>query len=329
MITSATKLTCPTTTWTLYKNIEDDATGLYKIEYSDYEVKFTLNRTIIYLCFSNYTVQFKTNWSVNATRTDDYYNNYYYNYQRFVGRVTDNCNKQPARGDHIRLKMKIKEETRYLTWYSWENKKLVSEFSYLKKNCDKLYWTNWIETSTCEASSLIIRKRTCMDCDGDALEQIYCDASGDAVDENDCNHYWGSWIEEPCVTTGCNTVGERVRARQCLYDNGREAIIVRLCSDGNESAVMKQKCINNSFSNDCEPQASPGTSKSNNVGLYVGIGMAVALIVILCILLVIVRYRRQKSTHFPQIDIAHQNQTSPYEFANARVETEELLDNVS
>ena len=133
LITSATKLTCPTTTWTLYKNIEDDATGLYKIEYSDYEVKFTLNRTIIYLCFSNYTVQFKTNWSVNATRTDDYYSNYYYNYQRFVGRVTDNCNKQPARGDHIRLKMKIKEETRYLTWYSWENKELVSEFSYLKK----------------------------------------------------------------------------------------------------------------------------------------------------------------------------------------------------
>ena len=114
-----------------------------------------------------------------------------------------------------------------------------------------------------------------------------------------------------------------------MYDNGHEAIFVRLCSDGNESAVMKQECINNSFSNDCEPQASPGTSKSNNAGLYVGIGMTVALIVILCILLVIVRYRRQKSTHFPQIDIAHQNQTSPYEFANARVETEEHLDNVS
>ena len=131
MVTSATKLNCPTTTWTLYKNIEDDAIGLYKTGYSNYEVKFTLKRTIIYKCFSNFTVQFKTSWSAVATRTDDYYNNYYY--RRFIGRVTDNCNKQPACDDNIRLIMKINDETCRSTRYSWENRGLAGEFTYLKK----------------------------------------------------------------------------------------------------------------------------------------------------------------------------------------------------
>ena len=42
------------------------------------------------------------------------------------------------------------------------------------------------------------------------------------VVENDCNHYGSNWTEGPCVTTGCDTEGERVRTRQCLYDDGRE-----------------------------------------------------------------------------------------------------------
>ena len=150
-------------------------------------------------------------------------------------------------------------------------------------------------------------KRTCMDCDGDALEQKYCEATGIAVDKNECNHYWGKWTEGLCVTTGCNIVGERVVTRQCLYADEREANKVQLCSKSNESAVMKENCINNTIPNECLPQASPETGNSDNTGFYVGIGVAVALIVILCILLGIVIYRRHKPEDFSRTNISNRD----------------------
>ena len=140
-----------------------------------------------------------------------------------------------------------------------------------------------------------------MDCDGDAFEQRYCDATGHAVDENDCDYYCGNWTEKPCVTTGCNTVEERVRTRQCLYDEGREVADVRLCSISNESAIMKEKCINNTIPIERFFYTSSETGNADINSFCFGIGVAVALIVILCILLVIVRYPRLTSTHFHQM----------------------------
>ena len=329
MVTSASKLDCPATTWTLYKNVQDDATGLYNIGNQENEVEFTLKRSIMYECFSEYDVRFKTSWSADARGTHDHNDD-----ERFVGGITVSCNKQSARDDHIRVTMEINKETRNWIiigqkWSTWANNKLLSKFFYVKKNCDKFYWTNWIATSTCEASSHIIRKRTCMDCEGDALEQEYCNATGQAVDENDCNHYWGNWFEGPCITTGCNTVGERIRTRQCLYGDAHKATKVQLCFNGNESAIMKQECINNTIPDKCEPQTSPGTGNAGNTGFYVGIGVAVALIVILCILLVFVRSRRLKATDFLSDNSAKLNFSSfCYGFANFAVKADKQSDGV-
>ena len=213
------------------------------------------------------------------------------------------------------------------TWSDWSSS-ISGNYFFAVKNCDKLYWTNWIETTSCATSDVIIRRRTCMDCDGDALEQNYCDATGHAVDENDCNHYWGNWTKWPCVTNGCNTVGERLRTRQCLYDEGREVTDVRLCSISNESAVMKEKCINTTIPAECLSQTSSETGNANINSIYFGIGVAVALIVILWILLIIVQYQRLKSTHFLSNDKANPKSTS-YEYANATVKISEQSDNVS
>ena len=329
LVTSAATLNCPITNWTLYKNTEDDVTGLYNIGYPQYEVEFTLNRTIMYKCFYNYTVQFKTSWAADARGTNDNHNND----QKFIGDVTNTCNKQPECNDHIRLKMKINRETRnwlilQRKWSQWANTKSVSEYSYLRKNCNKLYWTNWIDTTNCESSSSITFKRSCADCDGDALEQMYCDATGHAEDKNDCNHYWSNWTEEPCVTTGCNIEGERVKTRQCLYGDGRETNKVQLCSKSNESSVMKENCMNNTIPDECESQVLQRAGNRDNTSLYIGIGVAVALIVILCILLVIVRYRRLKSTHFPPKAKTNTNQTFPNKFANTTIKADQQSNDV-
>ena len=221
----------------------------------------------------------------------------------------------------IKLHYYTRSKNNSENWNGWKYL-ATGKNSYLRKNCDKLYWTNWIKTTSCATSLRIIRRRSCVDCNGDALEQKLCDATGHAVKETDCIHFRGSWTEGPCVTTGCNSVGERVRTRQCLNDEGLDAIDVMLCSNGNESAIMAEECINATIPAECLPQTSSGTANSDITGFYIGIEVAVALIVVLCILHVSVRYQLHKSQKFPPNNTANPNLPS-YEFANATVKTSE------
>ena len=215
----------------------------------------------------------------------------------------------------------------YTGWSAWLLP--INEDQYfVVKNCDKLYWTNWIETTNCASSSHITLQRSCADCDGDVLKQKYCDATGLSVLKKNCSHYWGDWTEGTCVTVGCNTVGDRVSTRLCLYADGLEAADVMLCSNGNESGIIKEECTNNTIPVECLPQSSSTTGNANNTGFYVCIGVAIAFIVVLCILLVIVRYRRHKSPHFPLNATANTKQTSPYEVANASVKANEQSNDV-
>ena len=105
-----------------------------------------------------------------------------------------------------------------------------------------------------------MHRRSCVDCDGDALEQKLCDATGPLKKRTDCIHFWGSCTEGLCITTGCNSVGERVRTRQRSYNEGLVAIDVMLCSDGNESAIIAEECINATIPAECLPQSSSGTA---------------------------------------------------------------------
>ena len=310
-------INCPLS-WTEYKTVKEIS---YQHSVSR-ENEVIVDRLVMYQCSEKNDIKFNTTWSVRKNSTE--------NFDSFRLQLNDISNDCLNRNcSDIVLKIRVNYQFRFRRndgeWSQWRLW-TTGENSYLKKNCDKLYWTNWIETSSCETSSYIIRNRTCMDCDGDTLEQKYCDATGIAVDKNECNHYWGNWTEGLCVTTGCNVVGERVATRQCLYDDEREANKVELCSKSNESAVMRENCINNTIPNECVPQASPGTGNSDNTGFYVGIGVAVALIVILCILLGIVIYRRHKPGHFPRTDISNRTALSSCAFTNS---TKKPNDNAS
>ena len=309
--------------WNKYKSVK---AGSFRYS-SEIETEFTFNRTIRYRCSNDSIIQFKTNWT---TKKEIHQN--VQNFKLISVGIQNSCQGENCK--NIRLNVSVQFRTRfwisnwrYIGWSAWSLPINGNHF-FVVKNCDKLYWTNWIETTSCASSSHVTLRRSCADCDGDALEQKYCDATGLSVLKKNCSHYWGDWTEGTCVTTGCNTVGERVSTRQCLHADGREAIDVILCSNGNESANIKEECTNNTISDECLPPFSSGTDNAENTSFYVGIGVAVSFIVFFCILLVIVRYCHHKSLHFPSNATANTKQTSPYEFANATVKTDEQSDDV-
>jgi len=41
----------------------------------------------------------------------------------------------------------------------------------LEKNCDKLYWSDWVETTNCSSTKLSNYTRLCVNCDGKAVEE--------------------------------------------------------------------------------------------------------------------------------------------------------------
>ena len=324
MIISARAASNCSSSWTEYKTVQE-----VSLRYSsENENEFKINRTTRFRCSNDSIIHFKTHWNIREEFDENVQNFEIISTDIQTSCLGKNC-------ENIMLQVSVDFQTRLWpfccfcirpSWSEWSSS-ISGNYFFMVKNCDKLYYTSWIETS-CSTSTVTIR-RTCMDCDGDALEQKYCDATGHAVDKNDCNHYWGNWTEWPCVTTGYNTVGERVRTRQCLYDNGDESTDVRLCTNGNESAIMKEKCTNTTIPAECLSQTSSVTNNAEiNKGFYFGIGVAVALIVILCILLVFMRYRRLKSTQFLPNNTANPNQSS-YELTNATVKTSEQSDNVS
>ena len=303
-----------TSRWSDYKTVEEVS---YRYTSS---IRIIVDRKVRYQCGDDNVVQFNTTWTTQ---------NYFSDSLQVVGDLSETCSE--CGNNSLKLTVRYRRKEYYfpgLYWADW--KYFAGNYLHLKSNCNKLYWTNWIETTNCETSPSFTSRRSCADCDGDALEQKYCDATGQAVVDKNCNHYWGYWSEAPiCVTTGCNTSGERVKTRQCLYDDGREATDVKLCSNGDESAFKKEKCKNNTITVECVLQTSPETDNLDNTGFFVGIGVAIALIVILCILLVIVRCCHHKPGHSLSTVVANSTVSYPFAFTSSTKKTIEQPDNAS
>ena len=58
----------------------------------------------------------------------------------------------------------------------FEHDKKIYTFQYTNKNCDKLQWTTWSETVSCQTlSHAVYARRRCVDCDGvDYPDRRYC-----------------------------------------------------------------------------------------------------------------------------------------------------------
>ena len=107
-----------------------------------------------------------------------------------------------------------------------------------------------------------------MDCDRDAVNAKYCD--GDELKYIKCHHFWSEWdAMGQCNVIGCNSTGNRIRKRQCLYGEGSETTNVQLCSTYlNESDVMIEQCDNTNLALNYTQSSS---STFNFIGFYVGI----------------------------------------------------------
>ena len=273
---SKSSFICPQYSWPEYKTVVDGP-WLFVIESDSEEpvVNLTIRRDTQYHCSHDNKVEFHTKRNGNTSAAPWVRNKYEFLW-RFSGLCELECNSQ-----NVSLQVAYKNKRINGTW------SLFGNVTYLYKNCDKLYWTNWIETTNCSSSRHWDYVRNCKDCDGDEVDEKHCD--GNSTMQEDCQPIWSKWIEVgPCVVTGCSlTTGERKKRRECLYGDGSEAMNYDLCS--NTSAIVMEQCTNNTLPIECS---------TNTASLYIGIGVVLVSIVILCILLAVVLYHRRKCRAF-------------------------------
>ena len=216
-------------------------------------VEVKMRRYTRYWCSDYNKVKFYTVRRNRTTSTAQWVFNKY----EFRWRFSEVC-KHKCISQNVSLRMTYKNKRINSRW------NLLGEVTYLYKNCDKLYWTNWIETTNCSLSRHRDNVRYCEDCDGDEVDEKHC--SGISTVQEDCLPIWSEWIEEgPCVVTGCNpTTGERGKRRQCLYGDGSATMNHELCS--NDLTMVKEQCTNNILPMECS---------TNTTSLYIGIGVGI------------------------------------------------------
>ena len=250
-------------------------------------VSFTVNRTTEYRCSSTTNVLFRTNWSIFETTQSTSENHNFQFRTSGLGFCDQDCEAKnvTVNADHRNYISSIIAGD---GWTSWT---FLGSFLYLHKNCNRIYWTNWIKTSNCKNSSRINYKRSPKDCDRDEINNIYLAES--STKSKDCNHFWSNWVDESCVAIGCNSTGLRVRRRQCLYENVGESADFHLCS--NQSAVMTEQCNTTSNSSECEFTSSPSTP--NSAVYCIIIGVVGVFLVFIIATLTLCWIRKKKSSN--------------------------------
>ena len=277
---SRSDIICPQHRWAEYKTVVEGPWSFVMEIYDS--VRPVVNRTICrvtdYRCSNDNDVEFRTNREGQTSGPSWVHNSNIFS-QSFSGTCKEECDSQ-----------NVTVQVEYYNNY-YEKMHQLGHFTYVYKNCDKLYWTNWIETTNCSISRKRKYVRICADCDSDSVDEKYCD--GNPTMQADCQPTWGAYIEEgPCVVTGCDpNAGEQIRRRKCTYGDGSESANSKLCS--NQSTRKAEQCTNNTLPIECTARTSSAT-EFDNTSLYIGNGIALILIVILCIVLTVVLYRRRK-----------------------------------
>jgi len=286
---------CPTSIWTTYKAIVK-GTWLFKIRDTEpnESITITIIQTIEYFCNRQQSNEFSV--LLNTERyslfdaSDSVFETHRFGIFYLESCTNLNCNIIKNITANV-LHQTREWESNWNRWSEWSTDyEYLGTFYYLNKNCSRLYWTSWIESSGCAISSQSNYIRSCVDCDRGEVDQKFCE--GPLAKQEDCNHFWSNWVDELCVIVGCNVTGEQIRRRQCLYGDGNETADHRLCS--NQSALLKEQCISNST-------LSPDCLADSNTCLYVGIGIAIPMFVIVCILIALLGYSHIKSKNTPEV----------------------------
>ena len=232
-------LKCPNS-WTVYKVVDEKSWTLTSS--SRNSGKCGIQRTTRYKCSNDYAIEFSTerklfhkryNWKLADMKC--------FIYEFNLKSCKDNCKSKNV---NVERRHQTKGGRTYLNdsfsdyiegWTQWT---FFDNVPLLLKNCDKLYWTSWVEKTTCTLSLQKLYSRSCVDCDNHRVHYNYCDA--DHTKQENCNHFWSEWTEGPCVLTACNSRGELTKNRQCLFGDNKEASD-HLCS--NSLTVLKEDCL--------------------------------------------------------------------------------------
>ena len=230
---STCSIACPTS-WSVYRKVEDGP-WLFSVPINKFHsVNFTIIKTTRYQCLHRDVVRFKTarklNYGMKPKNSSSAY--------RFTSRISMTC-VEKCHSLAVNETLFYQYHRRFAKWSEWLP---LDVLTYEEKNCDKLYWSTWTQTSNCTLSSHIRYVRLCLDCDENEIARNYC--IGSTTKQNVCRPIWSEWSEmEPCIIIGCNKTGNRFRRRKCLYGDGSEASNAKLCS--NQSSVITETCFFN------------------------------------------------------------------------------------
>ena len=239
---------CPKYNWNKYKSIDQGPWSFFIPDNKNVKTSFFIERNTEYRCFNEEIVEFRTDRTLfhNISRQTNYYS--------FFGTIYETCDQEcDSRNENISMFYRDREWVERREWSEWSNSKQLGKFVYVNKNCDKLYWTSWIEISNCSIFDNSIHIRQCVDCDKDLINSKYC--VGNQLKNNSCHHRWSEWtVMGACNVIGCKLTGEQVRKRVCLYGDDRETANVELCrSNSNKSDVMVEQCNILKLPISCQP----------------------------------------------------------------------------
>ena len=170
---SKSSIICPKYKWPEYETVVQGPWSL--IIESDNEapvVNFTIRRDTQYRCSDDNKVEFHTKRNGNTSAAQWVRNEYEFLW-RFSGRCEQECNSQ-----NVTLHVAYRNKRINSMW------SLFGNVTYSYKNCDKLYWTNWIEITNCSLSRHRDYVRYCEDCDGYEVDEKHCD--GNSTMQEDC-----------------------------------------------------------------------------------------------------------------------------------------------
>ena len=229
----AVHLNCPQRVWAEYKTNEVGSWSTCLSPSCFTEVTFVLTRNVNYQCENN-DIEFQTEFIHQHWGNWYVWSNYLFRIRPGnLWQCTLSCNEE-----YVDVPFEYRKWSGWY-WYDWSS---LGELSFLNRNCDKLYWTSWMETLSCGTSAQSTSTRYCMDCYDEEINQKYCHGS---ISKNEtCWPVWSEWSKaEDCISSGCHSTGERIRTRKCLYENESEALDVQLCSD--DSPTKTETCANN------------------------------------------------------------------------------------
>ena len=302
---SESGIICPKQSWTPLKNVTEEGSWSFSIptnySMSKTMVQVKMYKFIRYRCSNEEKLELSASQGFRYSREDRGKIEQKLNFTTSVEtcklgcNATANigfCNLECISDVEVPLTVEVRHSRSMIGGCNkacrhWEDN---GQFTYLYKNCNKLYWSSWTETSNCTSSAQTTFKRSCVDCDGDGVQPKYC--KGNFTKQTQCQPIWGPWGEAgQCAVIFCNSTGERVRSRLCLHGNGSESPDPQLCS--NQSAIVKEQCFGDAKqqATACQQAQSAEGGESDKTGVYIYTGIAVLLSLVFGLGLAAVRWR--------------------------------------